>query len=495
MRTSKMMMEQAHKLREEGHSLRKIAMILKLSRNTVRRILRSRRQENDAASEEVELEEARALPCGLAPWTASLPWKDICQQRQAGVTAKVLFQEFAPAVDYSTFCRQMRKSLKPLKAAALRLPHTPAEKAQIDFCKGLELQIPGQMVKTTQFFCGVLPFSGLVYGQFVLDQKLETFIRCQESMWIDWGGVTRYVVMDNLKAAVNKAHCYDPDLNPTYVDYANHAGFAPLPARPYTPRDKAAVESAIGVIQKSFFQECRQKVFSSLFELNQRFREYLAKLNSAPMREYGVSRLDRFAAERDLLGPVPKESYEIIAWQDAKVHPDCCIQVKKNLYSVPFGYIGQTVRVKLSSQLIWVYSSSLELIANHVRLHKQGAVSIEDKHLPPLRMHASSFELNKARAEAAAIGPATKELVEKLLGTDSPLAYLRRIQGILRLLKQGIPASSLDYGCSQALTFARYRVAYIRECALQHMKTGGQLTWKPPIRDLATCHLHGDNHV
>jgi transposase len=41
---------------------------------------------------------------------------------------------------------------------------------------------------------------------------------------------------------VTKAHRYDPDLNPTYYNFALHCGFGIVPARPYKPRDKAKVK-------------------------------------------------------------------------------------------------------------------------------------------------------------------------------------------------------------------------------------------------------------
>lgn len=68
-------------------------------------------------------------------------------------------------------------------------------------------------------------------------------------------GVTSTVVVDNQKAAVSRADWYDPDLNPSFVEFANHWGFAVVPARPIRPRDKAGNESGIGVIQKQFFKK------------------------------------------------------------------------------------------------------------------------------------------------------------------------------------------------------------------------------------------------
>ena len=115
----------------------------------------------------------------------------------------------------------------------IRLDHKPAEKTQIDFCDGLFITDRVTGNKTlTQFFLGVLPFSSYFFGEFVLDQKLSTFIGVQSRMFAYFGGITPYVVVDNLKSGVHKADLYDPDVNATYCDFANHMGFAVLPARP-----------------------------------------------------------------------------------------------------------------------------------------------------------------------------------------------------------------------------------------------------------------------
>jgi len=59
------------------------------------------------------------------------------------------------------------------------------------------------------------------------------------------GGVPEILVPDNPKSGVKHASFYDPDLNPTYRDLANHYGVVVLPARPRKPKDKAKVEGGV----------------------------------------------------------------------------------------------------------------------------------------------------------------------------------------------------------------------------------------------------------
>ena len=211
-----------------------------------------------------------------------------------GTTVKQIGREVAPEIAYVKFWRVFREQAGRTslpEQVTIRLHHKPAEKTQVDFCDGLFITERESGKKTlTQFFLGVLPFSSYTFGEFVLDQKLATFIGVQQRMFAYFGGITPYVVVDNLKSGVHKADLYDPDVNPTYCDFANHMGFAVLPARPYKPRDKGSGECHIGVLQRDFFQEVRNRVFYSLAELNEALRDYLERLNHQVMKDYGVSR-------------------------------------------------------------------------------------------------------------------------------------------------------------------------------------------------------------
>jgi transposase len=92
-------------------------------------------------------------------------------------------------------------------------------------------------------------------------------------------------VPDNLKSGVSKACKYEPELNPTYSDMAEHYGCAVLPARPRKPRDKAKVENGVLVAQRWILAVLRHRTFYSLAELNAAISECLERLNNRPMRK------------------------------------------------------------------------------------------------------------------------------------------------------------------------------------------------------------------
>jgi transposase len=480
-RTSVRMQTQIKIMSAQGHSLRSIARVLRLSRRTVRKYLEPVAQPPDESS---------------SGWEEGIDWDYVRQEVYGkGTTVKQIGQEVAPDIAYVKFWRVFReqagRKASP-EQVTVRLNHKPAEKTQVDFCDGVFITERESGKKTlTQFFLGVLPFSSYTFGEFVLDQKLGTFIGVQQRMFAYFGGVTPYLVVDNLKSGVHKADLYDPDVNPSYCDFAKHMGFAVLPARPYKPRDKGSGESNIGVVQRGFFQEVRNRVFYSLEELNEALRQYLERLNHQVMKDYGVCRAQRFEEEKKHLKALPPCRFEISEWRTAKVHPDCHIQVEKNFYSVPFLYVGQTVRVRLTDKMVEVFSEDSQPISAHSRLAGIGKFSTYDSHYPEKKLSVARFEVHHAKEQAKKLGSHVEQLVEKLLSTDYPLRHLRRVQGLLRLAKRyPITAEALDHACQRALSFNKTRLAYIKDCALYFVSHGQRPTLLAPSREPDTIHLH-----
>lgn len=478
---SRKMIEQILTMRRAGHSKSAIALALGITRNTVRRYLR------------MQLASQCPTPKRIGEWALGLDWDLLCRDYAAGVTIKQLYGEHEIAASYSQFSRQLHVRM-PAKApdAAPSLRHEPGERTQVDYADGISIiDRRTGMARKTQLFCGVLPFSSKTFAEFSWDQKLASFIRSHENMWHYFGGITPYVVLDNLKAGVSKAHRYDPEINPTYCDYANHTGFGVLPARPATPRDKAAVEAAIGAIQRDFYQQVRNEIFYELDELNIKLRSFLELLNSRVMAEHGASRNDRFMNEKDLLRSFPESPYVFSEWTEATVHPDCCIQVQKGYYSVPYQHIGQRVRVKMTNNLMTIFSLEMAEIAVHARvgMYKK---SLVDAHFPNRLMQSGSFEIQRIRENAQRIGPETSAYVDWQFDISRPLTALRRMQGMIRLCRVGVGDAALEFAAAQARQFMKRDLRYFEQCAINFQKRGGggPRSTSAPKRIPETLNLH-----
>jgi hypothetical protein len=301
------------------------------------------------------------------------------------------------------------------------------------------------------------------------------------------------VTVDNQKAAVDKADWYDPDVNPTFVDFANHWGFAVIPARPYRPRDKGANESGIGVLQKQFYQEVRDQKFYSLEELNRAFRKYLDRLNCAVMKDWGISRLDRFEGERALLKSCPDTNWEQSEWRKAKVHADCHVQVAKKFYSVPYQYVGREVRVRMTSKMIEIFDQDMNGLSSHARLLGTQTHSTNPSHYPAEKVAMTQFSVQLALRAAAKVGTETEKLVTELLSGSFPLKYLRRVQGILRLYESTrVTKAALEHAAKMALQFNKLQFAYLQNTAEYFDRNGNRpnAVRDAPKRDLDQMYLH-----
>ena len=141
-------------------------------------------------------------------------------------------------------------------------PHKAGDKLFIDFTgKKAQHNVDrhtGEIQDLEVYLC-VLGSSQYTYVEACASQKLEDFMRCTENALWFYGGVPRALVTDNLKSAVTKSSRYEPKVNETFADFAEHYETAVLPTRAYRPRDKAIVENAVRIIYTRVFAPLRNQ--------------------------------------------------------------------------------------------------------------------------------------------------------------------------------------------------------------------------------------------
>ena len=156
-------------LREKNYGIRRISKSLNIARNTVRDFLRA----YDGSTEE-ESSDSVSETQSSTDSDSKIDWNDVHLNFNKGVPIKTQWQElcFNGDVSYSSFYHQYRRRYKPQPVVTMRLVHSPGEKIFFDFADGISItnRLNGTKTKT-QLFVGVMPFSGLTKGEFLLDQK------------------------------------------------------------------------------------------------------------------------------------------------------------------------------------------------------------------------------------------------------------------------------------------------------------------------------------
>jgi transposase len=134
----------------------------------------------------------------------------------------------------------------------MRHEHRAGEKMFVDYAGQTVGVIDGETgeIQKAQIFVAVLGASNYTYAEATLSQQVEDWIGSHVRAFSFFGGVTEAIVPDNLKSGVSKVCRYEPDINPTYLDFANHYQTVVLPARVRKPRDKAKAEAGVLLVER-----------------------------------------------------------------------------------------------------------------------------------------------------------------------------------------------------------------------------------------------------
>jgi len=432
-----------------GLSAREIARSCNVARSSVADYLRRARAAGldwPEAAELTEAElEARLFPTEHLPSSVHRPppnceyiYNQLRTYRNINLTLTQLWLEYKAehpeGYQYTQFCEYYRRWRGRLDYC-MRQEHRAGEKVFVDYCDGLSIvdAATGELT-LTQLFVAVWGASNYTYAEATLSQTLPNWIGSHVRTFQYFGCVPRVLVPDNLKSGVNDPCFYEPELNPTYAEMAEHYGCAVLPARPRRPRYKAKAETGVLIAQRWILAVLRQRTFYSLAELNAAIRECLERLNTHPMRRTGQSRQELFqAADRPQALPLPEQPYEYAEWRNARVNIDYHIEVDHHYYSVPFPLLRERLDVRLTATTVEAFRKG-ERVAAHARSYVRGGHSTLKEHMPPEHRRYAEWSPSRFVQWASKTGAATAQLVERIMAARTyPEQGYRACLGIIRL--------------------------------------------------------------
>lgn len=375
--------------------------------------------------------------------------------KHKGMTLTLAWQEYKSVhpdgFQLSWFCAAYRQYVGSL-GVTLRQTHQVGE-CLVDYC-GPTMPIVDPAsgeIRSAQIFVGVLGASNYTYVEATWSQTQPDWIGAHSRMFAFFGGVPDVLVPDNLKSGVKRASYYDPEINPTYRNFAAHYGVTVLPARPGKPRDKAKVEVAVQIVERWILARLRHQRFFSLAELNQAIRGWLDELNRRPFKKLPGNRQTLFeATDQPALKSLPATPYEFSEWKYARVSMDCHIEVDGHYYSVPYRHLKQQVEVRLTRQVVEVFAHG-KRIASHARSYSRGRHTTVAAHLPPQHQKYLDWTPERFGRWASKIGPSAAIVIERILvSRKHPQQGYRTCLGVLRLAKVYGDAR-LDAACQRAL--------------------------------------------
>jgi transposase len=437
-------------LKTQGHSLREISRLLKLSRNRVRRILRAHDGESPASP-----------PCDAQ----TLSRLEDAFGRARGNVVRVqqlLAEENDLHISYSTLTRWIRE-------VGLRSP--PQRSGEYQLAPGAEAQhdtsphrvtIAGKMV-TAQCAGLVLAYSRRLfiqyYSRFTRFEAKHFLLEAARFM----DGTCPRCVIDNTSVIVADGTGADAVIAPEMVAFARTLGFH-FQAHAVGHADrKGRIERPFFYVETNFLPG---RSFSSFADLNHQTLAWCREIaNQKPKRVLGMSSEAAYLIERPYLQLLPHAVPPVYEVFERVVDLYGYVSVDTNRYSVPERFVGQSVTVYKYPADIRICRRGTE-IARHPRLTEQRDArrTVPEHHPTPVRMNRGSVLEEKLLAGhhpslecyAAAL---------KQRGRGRGVRALRR----LLELKRTYPSAPFFAAIEQALQFGLFDLGRLEKLILERV--------------------------
>ena len=397
----------------EGWSIRQLCRHYGISRNRVRRILRT--------AERRRTENAPALPCVKPPQRRSskldafLPALKDLLEKYPKITG-VRMQEELRVYGYQgglTVLRELLKRLRPpsREDSVIRFETDPGVQGQMDWSP---YKIPFSRTGKTEMLCFsyILGFSRRQYIDFTLTRDFHTLIRRHRDAFEYFGGVPRQCLYDSEKTVVLRWEGGQPIYHPSYIDFITHYRCKPIACQRGNPRTKGKIERPFQYVEgnllngRTFVDPEDLRAIRTWWMREKSDMHIHDTTHRAPLELF-------LAEERSCLQPLPTQPYDCSEVVFRVCPNDADIEFETNLYSIPFGHMGEIVSVKATEREVFIYSPYLDLLGHHPR-HPKGACRKEES--PQHRTCASlRYGIEPVKEAFERIGDAAQEYLAGLI--------------------------------------------------------------------------------
>jgi transposase len=383
-----------------------------------------------------------------------------------GRNAMAIWQDLVDTYGFAAGYQSVRRFVSKLhptqSAEACAVIQTaPGEEAQVDYGTGPMVRDPHSgKYRRTRLFVLTLGYSRKSVRLLVFRSSSQTWAELHETAFRRLTGVTRVVVLDNLREGVLTPDIYDPTINPLYRDVLQHYGAVPLPCRIADPDRKGKVERGVGHAKNTPLKGLR---FESLEEAQTYLDHWETRW--ADTRIHGTTKRQvavMFAEEKPALLPLPVEPFRYYQYGERTVHLDGCVEVEAAYYGAPPGWIGRRVQVQWDLRQVRLMNPETgQLLREHLR-QARGGHRIQDQDRPQHTPRGTLALLCRADQAGSQIGA----LCRRMHGEHGE-TMVRRIQGVLSLAKK-YGVASVEEACATALEMGLCDYRFVRRYLERH---------------------------
>jgi transposase len=245
---------------------------------------------------------------------------------------------------------------KSSNAEVVRFETPPAEQAQLDWKENIRyITKDGEILYIN--ICVLLhAFSRFRTFNLSISKSQSILLAFLTESFEAFGGVPKTIVTDNMKTVMDvpRTEQQKGKVNERFDQFAKNMGFEVRPCIAGRPRTKAKVEAPMKLIDEIHAYQGK----FDYEELHQFVQKLCDRINNSYHQGTGKIPILALKKERNLLSPLPNERIRDFYKIDqilVKVNTSNMITFKSNQYSVPPGYIGQTLSLQVYDNHIYIY--------------------------------------------------------------------------------------------------------------------------------------------
>jgi transposase len=369
--------DRIRELSGQGLGSKRIARMLGVSRNSVRRYLAgatvgfqerpaARRLDGDA------LREVHDLFGTVAEGNAV-----VIQQELASRGIHVELRTLQRAV------ATQRQEKRAEALATVRFETPPGQQIQIDFGEKV-VRIAGQPVKV-YLMTVVLGYSRRLYCRAFLAQRQDDWLEGLDGAFQHFGGLTKQILCDNASPLVVSHDRQSGHVvwNPGFEAFCRDRGLTAKACRPCRARTKGKIERGVGYVKHNALAG---RSFASFEELQRHLARWMVEV--ADRRIHGTTKeqpavhFDR--DERQAMRPLPSRPLVVRTRRlKRRVSADCFVDIDTIRYSVPYRHVRETVEVVVKEEEVEIWLRGT-CIAKHARCHEPHALVRNPAHFEGL---------------------------------------------------------------------------------------------------------------
>jgi transposase len=365
-----------------------------------------------------------------------------------------------------TIVRDYLRTIRPARGRVYHeVLYDPGEALQVDWGECHRLKI-GSTSRRVSVLVAVLCYSRLCYIEFSLAEKKEDFYRCIVNALEFFGGSTRKIIFDNLKAAVISGSGKHACFHPEFLELCGHFCLQPIACARRDPESKGMVETNVRYVKQNALagRDDELTCWEDYGALAEYWREQVANVRiHETTRERPV---DRFKQEQPLLRALPSSRFDTDQVVATLVSSHARIRFDSNRYSVPPKLARKTVLVRADPRYVRILYQGQE-VACHPRCFERRQLIRQDEHLLEAKTLRRRQTKNAVEEEFDCLGEAAQTFHLKLLSRPvKPLVHLRRLVKLARLYGPEDVLAAIE----QANEYETYDAEYVEAIVHQQRR-------------------------